>query len=351
MHPPALDRRDDRPHRTPQAVRKAGADHARAWPARAGLRRGATELLPWIFDLEDKRFNVQMRRRILLALFAAEGAGIGASLGAQAGPPNPAYLGLGAGVGLLTGIGYASLMPGREASLEPGDTFRITVGTLSYRPLAPSPPLSLHPAPTRRSARRSTADEAGPAASSPSPSGRCWRSPDATGGRPAPEGDLPPAYTRDKILEPKLAEAARAFIAWAGKQQVKSQPVFGKVEVLPPAPTLLPYGVGTYQKQLRLPAILITGPGWRALTGDDREAAGCPSVSGAFPIVGIERRTVRNSRRPSRSRRPRVWSCAGSMNWSRGGSSCMANTSERPRSGSIARGALPACWRCALRSR
>jgi hypothetical protein len=44
------------------------------------------------------------------------------------------------------------------------------------------------------------------------------------------------------------------------------------VEVLPPAPTLLPYGVGTYQKQLRLPAILITGPGWRALSAGDREA-------------------------------------------------------------------------------
>jgi hypothetical protein len=108
---------------------------------------GRSELVPWVFDLEDRRFNVQMRRRLMLALFAAEGAGIGASLGAQAGPSNPAYLGLGAGVGLLTGIGYASLMPGREASLEPGDTFKITVGTLSYRPLAPSPPLSLYPAP------------------------------------------------------------------------------------------------------------------------------------------------------------------------------------------------------------
>jgi hypothetical protein len=108
---------------------------------------GGSELVPWIFDLEDRRFNTQMRRRLTLALFAAEGAGIGASLGAQAGPQNPAYLGLGAGVGLLTGIGYASLMPGRETSLEPGDTFKITVGTLSYRPLNTSPPLSLHPAP------------------------------------------------------------------------------------------------------------------------------------------------------------------------------------------------------------
>ena len=108
---------------------------------------GRSELVPWVFDLEDRRFNVEMRRRLMLALFAAEGVGIGASLGAQAGPSNPAYLGLGAGVGLLTGIGYASLMPGRETSLEPGDTFKITVGTLSYRPLAPSPPLSLYPAP------------------------------------------------------------------------------------------------------------------------------------------------------------------------------------------------------------
>jgi hypothetical protein len=105
------------------------------------------ELVPWVFDLEDRRFNAQMRRLLTLALFAAEGAGIGASLGAQAGPSNPGYLGLGAGVGLLTGIGYASLMPGRQANLEPGDTFKIVVGTLSYQPLSPSPPLSLHPAP------------------------------------------------------------------------------------------------------------------------------------------------------------------------------------------------------------
>jgi hypothetical protein len=88
----------------------------------------------------------------------------------------------------------------------------------------------------------------------------------------APAGDLPPAYTRDKILDPRLAEVARAFTAWAGEQKVQAKAVFSRVEVLPPAPTLLPYGIGTYQKQLRLPAILITGPGWRDLAGDDREA-------------------------------------------------------------------------------
>jgi hypothetical protein len=88
----------------------------------------------------------------------------------------------------------------------------------------------------------------------------------------APAGDLLPAYTRDKILDPKLAEVARAFTAWAGEQKVQARVVFTRVEVLPPAPTLLPYGIGTYQKQLRLPAILTTGPGWRDLAGDDREA-------------------------------------------------------------------------------
>ena len=88
----------------------------------------------------------------------------------------------------------------------------------------------------------------------------------------APAGDLPPAYTRDKILDPKLAEVARAFTAWAGEQRVQTVVVFSRIEVLPPAPTLLPYGIGTYQKQLCLPAILITGPGWRALAADDREA-------------------------------------------------------------------------------
>ena len=93
------------------------------------------------------------------------------------------------------------------------------------------------------------------------------------GGRAvAPSGDLPLAYTRDKIVDPNLAEVARAFTVWAGEQKVQAGAVFGRVEILPPAPTLLPYGIGTYQKQLRLPAILITGPGWRALAGDDREA-------------------------------------------------------------------------------
>ena len=50
--------------------------------------------------------------------------------------------------------------------------------------------------------------------------------------RPAdvPAGDLPPAYTRDKILDPKLAEVARAFTAWAGEQKVQAGSIFDRVE-------------------------------------------------------------------------------------------------------------------------
>ena len=108
---------------------------------------GQSVMAPWAFDLEDRRFGVQRRRRILLALFAAEGMGIGASIGSQVGGNNPAFIGGGAGLGLLSGIGYASLMPGQEATIEPGDMFRVEVGTLSYRPIPSSPPLKLYPAP------------------------------------------------------------------------------------------------------------------------------------------------------------------------------------------------------------
>ena len=156
----------------------------------------------------------------------------------------------------------------------------------------------------------------------------------------APAGDLPPAYTRDKILDPKLAEVARAFTAWAGEQKVQAGAVFGRVEVLPPAPTLLPYGIGTYQKQLRLPAILITGPGWRV--------AGCATIARRWPPVRSRSFPGSWNRAParppcgrrSRSRRRRGWNCAGSTTWSRGGSSCMEKTSEPRHHRGIVKGAL-----------
>ena len=88
----------------------------------------------------------------------------------------------------------------------------------------------------------------------------------------ATSSEPPPAYTRDKIIDPKLAEAARAFTGWVEAQKAGTAPIFSRVEVLPPTPTLLPYGIGTNQKETRLPAILITGPGWPSLKLEEREA-------------------------------------------------------------------------------
>ena len=155
----------------------------------------------------------------------------------------------------------------------------------------------------------------------------------------APADNLPPAYTRDKILDPKLAEVARLFTAWVESQKIQAGAVFSRVEVLPPAPTLLPYGIGTYQKQMRLPAILITGPGWHALSGDEREAL----ASRAFEELSRQLQAVSSTPtvgRRSPSRRRKDWSWAGSMPSIRRGSSCMENATERRHTGRIVKGSL-----------
>ncbi len=90
--------------------------------------------------------------------------------------------------------------------------------------------------------------------------------------RDAGSSSLPPAYTRDKIIDPKLLEVAQSFTIWVENQKAGDARVFLRVEVIPPTPTLLPYGIGTYQKETRVPAILITGPGWSVLKPEDREA-------------------------------------------------------------------------------
>ncbi|MDR3639596.1 MAG: hypothetical protein P4L84_37695 [Isosphaeraceae bacterium] len=102
---------------------------------------------------------------------------------------------------------------------------------------------------------------------------------------------LPPAYTRDKIIDPTLAEAAQRFGNWAEAQNVGGDRIFLRAEILPPAPTLLPYGIGTYQKEWRLPAILITGPGWSSLKPASREAI----AAGAFRELSSQLATAKTS--------------------------------------------------------
>lgn len=89
--------------------------------------------------------------------------------------------------------------------------------------------------------------------------------------QPPNADDLPSAYPRGQINDPKLAEAAQGFATWAKAQVAEGQPIYQRVEILPPADTLLPYGIGAFQKETRLPAILTVGQGWQSLKPQVRE--------------------------------------------------------------------------------
>ncbi len=91
-----------------------------------------------------------------------------------------------------------------------------------------------------------------------------------------PEGQpesLPPAYLRSVISEPKLLRVAEEFQRWVqtANRSPKGRPLFSRTEVLPVAQTLLPYGVGVYQQEPRLPVILTTGAGWGELGAEQQE--------------------------------------------------------------------------------
>jgi len=117
---------------------------------------GRQEPIPWQLLADDRRFTTLCRRRLLTTLFALEGAGVGAAVGAQLAQGSIAFIGGGAGVGLIVGLGYASLQRGGEACLEPGTTFEVVVGTMSYRPSPLPPPTPLFPAgdPSRQGSKR-----------------------------------------------------------------------------------------------------------------------------------------------------------------------------------------------------
>ncbi len=111
---------------------------------------GTSRTVPWLFDTDDPRLATRVQRKLLTSLMGLGGASVGASLGAQLlGPAaaNPVMVTGGAGIGLILGIGYASLRRGVEANLEQGDTFEVVVGTTSYRPVPRTLLTTLFPAP------------------------------------------------------------------------------------------------------------------------------------------------------------------------------------------------------------
>lgn len=112
--------------------------------------------LPWQMDTADRRFTTRMRRVFLTTLLGLEGAGTGASIGAQFSTGNMAFIGGGMGIGAIVGLAYASFQRGTEAYLEPGDTFEIVVGTTEYRPVSREWQTILYPAaePSRRKPKK-----------------------------------------------------------------------------------------------------------------------------------------------------------------------------------------------------
>jgi hypothetical protein len=92
------------------------------------------------------------------------------------------------------------------------------------------------------------------------------------GERAADEKELAPAYTRNQIIDPALRKIAEAIQTWAAEQTGSGgQKLYSRAEVLPPAQTVQPYGVGAYQQEPRLPVILTTGPGWAGLKVPEKE--------------------------------------------------------------------------------
>jgi hypothetical protein len=110
------------------------------------VNEGRTGWTPWRMDMADRRFATRMRRVLLSTLLGLEGAGTGASVGAQFSGGNMAFIGGGMGIGALVGMGYASFQRGTEANLEPGDTFEIVVGTTRFRPISREWQTILYPA-------------------------------------------------------------------------------------------------------------------------------------------------------------------------------------------------------------
>jgi hypothetical protein len=91
------------------------------------------------------------------------------------------------------------------------------------------------------------------------PPGADWQGTSATEGRRS-------------ITDPKLRAVAEDWQTGVLKQQAADgQPVFSRAELLPITMTALPYGVGAYEQQPRLPVILTTGPGWSALRAEQKE--------------------------------------------------------------------------------
>lgn len=102
--------------------------------------------------------------------------------------------------------------------------------------------------------------------------------------------ELPPAYTSRHFNDPELEGIAEEIRKQAlQKVGPGGQPLYSRAEVLPPTPTVQPYGVGVFQQEMRLPVIFTTGPGWASLNPDDKEK----TVAQAFHEISERLRALK----------------------------------------------------------
>lgn len=115
---------------------------------------------------------------------------------------------------------------------------------------------------------------------------------------PAPqaEQELPLAYTSNQITDPALRRIEAEIRDLSVKKiGAGGKPLFSRVEVLVPAKTVQPYGVGAFQQELRLPVILTTGLGWAALKREDKEV----KVAETYNAISAKLETLK--------RQPPLW--------------------------------------------
>jgi hypothetical protein len=87
------------------------------------------------------------------------------------------------------------------------------------------------------------------------------------------EASAEPVYPRSTISDPETKRvAAIVRNLFLERQTRKGEKLFSSCDILPPARSVLPYGVGQYEQQLRLPIIVTTATAWDRLDGPGRRS-------------------------------------------------------------------------------
>ncbi|MFN5289735.1 MAG: hypothetical protein ACK5E4_06550 [Planctomycetia bacterium] len=79
-------------------------------------------------------------------------------------------------------------------------------------------------------------------------------------------------FNRGETQDADLQKTGRAIREWVeSRKTTDGIPKFVKTEILAPASIVMPYGVGMFQQEMRVPIILTTGMGWKSLQPEEKE--------------------------------------------------------------------------------